>query len=82
MIKKIIAFTAIMLWASFAFSQNNIHGTITDAKSEEPLEGAHVYLPELKKGTTTGEDGTFELKDLAAGSQRLQVTFIGYQSIV
>lgn len=82
MIKKLFVFTVIMLWASFAFSQNTIQGKITNTENNKPLHGAHVYLPELKKGTTTSETGTFELKDLPGGSHRLQVTFLGYQSVV
>lgn len=63
-----------------AFSQFSIQGKIVDNYTN-PLIGANVYLPELNKGSSSDENGLFELKDLPKGLIKLQVSYIGYQGI-
>ncbi|GAA4319317.1 TonB-dependent receptor [Compostibacter hankyongensis] len=61
--------------------KNLLTGTVTDAKSHQPLAGASVYFPDLKTGTITGSDGHFSIKNLPAGSFLVQVQYIGYGSV-
>ena len=44
----------------------------------EPLVGASVFWLNTNKGTTTGEDGSFELPE-SAGSPAIVITYIGYR---
>ena len=68
----------LFLWIQtvFAFAQNNVTGTISDAQ-KQPLPGASVVVKGTLVGTVTGSDGTFTLKDVPKGST-LIVSFIGF----
>ena len=68
----------LFLWIQtvFAFAQNNVTGTISDAQ-KQPLPGASVVVKGTSGGTVTGSDGTFTLKDVPKGST-LIVSFIGF----
>ncbi|MEL6616537.1 MAG: TonB-dependent receptor, partial [Bacteroidota bacterium] len=73
--------------ASGAAAQvGSVRGTVTDATTRAPLQGATVRLlpPEVNApeapllGDATDGDGQFELRRVAPGDYTLRVTFIGY----
>ncbi|MBN2732983.1 MAG: carboxypeptidase-like regulatory domain-containing protein [Balneolaceae bacterium] len=53
-------------------------GTVINAKTGEPLEGAHVYLSGTKIGTATAANGRYSLRNIPAGGHRVVVSMIGY----
>jgi len=61
------------------FSQQALQGQIEDPEGN-PLVGATIYLPELKRGTSSDEQGRFRLNDLPAGRHFLVVSYVGYAS--
>ncbi|HYG04214.1 MAG TPA: TonB-dependent receptor [Chryseosolibacter sp.] len=74
--------TAALLLANIAAQaqQINIHGTVKDAETRQPLLAATIYAPEIKHGTVTDENGNFTLAipKEKIGTSRLIVSFIGY----
>lgn len=66
----------------YSFSQNTIHGIVTDETTNQPLVGAVVYLPDLKLGTTTDTDGKFLLKSIPPRSFSMYISLVGYSSKV
>jgi iron complex outermembrane receptor protein len=65
----------------FAQSQNKISGKITNSQNE-PLLGVTVYIEELQKGTSTNENGTYELTNLPSNAIKMTVAYIGYKTQV
>lgn len=64
------------------FSHSNIHGTVVDAETREPLPFANVYIKGTRIGTTTDFDGRFELtlpEDTVMDDAHISVMYIGYQ---
>lgn len=59
----------------------NIRGQVIDAKTQETLPGANVYIQELQRGSTTNSEGEFEIIGVRAGQYTLQVSFVGYKSV-
>ncbi len=59
-----------------------ISGTITDQASGEPLFGANVLIRELSRGSSTDPDGRFMIQDLPAGSYKIEISYIGFESLV
>ncbi|WP_297091560.1 carboxypeptidase-like regulatory domain-containing protein [uncultured Draconibacterium sp.] len=55
-----------------------LKGRVVDGKDGAPLVGAVVYCNKHQKGTTTANDGTFEL-DLPTGDVKLNITYIGFE---
>ena len=57
-------------------------GTITDAVTKLPLPGASVYISDIKTGVIANENGEFRFSNIPAGHHLLEISYIGYTSIV
>lgn len=84
--KKLVTLAAILFLFQFSFSQQKIRtqltGTVTDAKTGEPLQGASVVIADSRIGTITNSLGVFTLNNIASGHTILEVSFAGYETIV
>jgi hypothetical protein len=58
-----------------------LRGMVVDAPSGTPLSGARIRIAELRRGTLTGDDGSFELADVEIGVYLLAVEQYGYEPI-
>lgn len=76
--KKIIL-ALILGLTGMLHAQNKISGTITSDKNE-PIKGVSVYVPDLHKSTTTGDDGKYVLNNLPAGTINVNFSFVGFIS--
>ena len=65
-------------FSSFAYAQNEIRGKITDAKTNEPLRGVSVYIPDIKTGVASGLDGSYIIRNIPSGTYIIEVSIIGY----
>ena len=59
-----------------------LSGMVTDAKTGLPLQGASIYISDLKAGTTSDAQGNYILKNLPAGTYVVEVGYIGYNNAV
>ncbi len=83
--RKIIGlfFILAVLLPMLTYSQNGtIKGTIINAKTNEPIEFAGIQVQGTTLGTTSQENGFFELTNVEPGFVRLIVSFIGFQTTV
>ncbi len=75
------AFLLINLFNSFAQNQKSgINGKITD-ENGEPVPGALVKIVNSTSSTTSDFNGQFNLKNIPAGKQTVQVSSVGMTSI-
>ncbi len=61
--------------------KSSLSGTITDKKSNQPLAGATVYIPDLKLSTVSDSSGNYKFKNLPAGTFLIEIKFEGYKTI-
>ena len=88
--KKIFnIFVGILLCISITLSASTIEngktsltGKITDKASGETLPGASIYIPDLKTGGISGTDGIYKIDNLPQAKILLQVSLIGYKTII
>ncbi len=69
-----------LIVVSSAFAQEQkftLSGTITDARSNETLIGASIFLPEIKAGTTTNEYGFYSIT-IPQGTYKVNISYLGY----
>jgi hypothetical protein len=59
--KKTILSVGLLFWSFFVFSQY-IEGKVLDAKTNKPIEGVHVFMKGINRGTLTNEKGVYYLK--------------------
>ncbi|MGK7396259.1 MAG: TonB-dependent receptor [Candidatus Cyclobacteriaceae bacterium M3_2C_046] len=72
----------VMLWPELLWGQAVINGTVEDAETGEPLIGASIQLLGTQIGTTTNEQGDFDLKLDQTKPIKLRVSYVGYLSKV
>jgi TonB dependent receptor/CarboxypepD_reg-like domain/TonB-dependent Receptor Plug Domain len=61
------------------FAQGTLQGVIT-SEDKEALVSAHVYIPEINKGTIADQNGRFQFSNIKAGKYTVEVSFIGFES--
>ncbi len=80
---RALALTALLLLGpALATAQTpaaTITGTVVDAKTGEPLPGAHVFIAVSMIGTTTDKDGRYRLSPVPLGAHRLYVSMLGFE---
>lgn len=69
-----------LLFTSELIIGQNIKGVVKDADNKEVLSGVTVFVESLKKGTSTDENGHYELT-LPKGDYKITFSFIGYTSM-
>ena len=70
----------LLLIAITAQSQEVVvNGKITDTQTNESLYGANIYVPQLKKGTTSDGQGQFNLQVPKGKKVELAISYVGYQ---
>ena len=78
---KILLITIqIFLFSAYSYAQHNFTLYVRDASTGDPLPGASISLPDKGLKTSSDDRGYAEFKDLAAGKQPLQVSFLGYHN--
>lgn len=75
-------FSLFFLINSILIFSQQIEGVVKDARTSEVLVGASVYIKTDKsKGTTTGLDGSFVLRNVPDTKITLVCSYISYQTI-
>ncbi len=78
--KNTILFLIIVFISTYSFAQGSLKGVVTDAKTGEKLLGADVILLKTQKGTSTDEQGVFELNNIPKGRYKVSVSYVGYRT--
>jgi outer membrane receptor protein involved in Fe transport len=63
---------------SFAFSQGEIRGRLTDAEGKGPLVGATVTIIGTKMGAVSDVNGEYVIANVPAGQYNVRIAFVGY----
>ena len=71
----------LILYSGFSQEQYTISGSIYESDGQETLLGANVVFPNLGTGTITNEYGFYSIT-LAAGTYELNISYLGYKTIV
>ncbi|WP_291136004.1 TonB-dependent receptor [Flavobacterium sp. UBA7663] len=78
---KSILTLLIVLTSLISFGQTEIKGQIIDEQGM-PFSGANVFVIGTYDGTTSDEKGNFSFKTTASGNQKLQISFLSYETII
>ena len=61
--------------------RTNFSGRVTEMSSDIPLQGASIYVSDIKAGVITNQDGRFSMKNIPPGRHLVEVSFVGYSTI-
>ena len=70
----------ILLLSFPGLAQYNLSGKISNTLNNETLAGANIIIPELNIGTTSNNEGVFQIANLSMGTYTLQVSHIGFET--
>jgi iron complex outermembrane recepter protein len=74
-------FLVLSLFSGFCLSAQSLSGTVTDSTSHQPLAGASIYFPQLKKGVIADANGNYKIAPLPKGTYRVELHMTGYATI-
>lgn len=60
----------------------SLSGKVIDKSTNSPLPGVNIYIPELNRGVVTDLDGKFIISAIPERNITLQVSFLGYATLV
>lgn len=74
----------VMVWAQSAGLGQEISGQVVDELTGTPLAGATVFVAKSTPliGTTTNDQGFFQLQAIPLGRQTLEISYLGYQTFI
>ncbi len=78
---KTLLHSLLLLAITTIYSQNIIKGIVKESGTDTPVTFANIYLPQLEKGTSTADDGSFAIHDLPSGNFKIIISIIGYKTI-
>lgn len=83
----LLVIISLIPYSSFAKGNTTIQnaslsGRITDKVTGATIPGVIVYVPDLKTGTVSGVDGTYKMEHLPSSKILIQISFIGYKTII
>lgn len=78
---KLLVLFVVILASGSLFGQSNfvLSGFVKDSTTKEEVIGATIFIPSLKKGASTDENGYFSLL-LPQGKYDVQVSYVGYRN--
>lgn len=83
LIKKLLfGLVVLALAPGLAYAQEGtVRGTVTDAETGDPLPGATVQIVDTNLGAATDAEGQYTIPSVPAGTQQIQVSFVGYDTV-
>ncbi len=57
-----------------------LSGKITEKDKNSPLAGATVYIPDLKLGVITDNEGNYKFNNLPSGTYLVEIHYIGFKT--
>ncbi|HVA99487.1 MAG TPA: TonB-dependent receptor [Bacteroidia bacterium] len=76
--KKYILITLLSVFVNLTMAQNSLSGIVKDSINGTTLPGATIYIPDLRVGVSSGENGAYSLKNIPKGTYTVEVDLIGY----
>ncbi|RYZ19858.1 MAG: carboxypeptidase-like regulatory domain-containing protein, partial [Chitinophagaceae bacterium] len=77
--KKTIVLLAVLFCTTAAYAQHTFKAIVKDAKTNAPLAGATVKIPQLSRSTVSDSTGNVILANLPTGKHIIHFSFIGFE---
>ena len=74
--------TSVLLSAQDSAAQLRVVGTVVSKATNNPLDHVDVYVPRLRRGTSTNAEGHFEIDGFGSGDYAVEFSRVGFQKVV
>ena len=79
---KIDKYLILLLFFTFLFCYTgSLTGTITNAETQHPLDGAFIKIQDTDFFTVTDKNGYFTINDIPVGSYNVNISMLGYSHL-
>jgi len=79
--QSLLLFYILSFFITSVSNASTIKGFLTDSKTGEPLIGATITLKNTSFATSSGLDGSYEIKNVPDGNYIISISYIGYKNI-
>jgi len=76
-----LIFILIPFIAEGQSSASTLEGRVYDKTTGEPVIGATIFFPDIKKGATTDLDGFYIVEKLPVGTYNVEISCISYKTV-
>src|SRR5580658_4371362 len=76
--QKIFLLLIALFLAGGYLRAQTLSGTVTDSATHKPIEGASVFISQLKRGAVTDARGKYRIAGLPKGSYDVTLAIVGY----
>ena len=66
---------------SYAQQKTSLAGKVISAETKQAVAYALVHFPEVGLQAVTSSEGDFEIKQIAAGDHKMQISFLGFENL-
>jgi outer membrane receptor protein involved in Fe transport len=80
--REVFLLLAWLILAGAACAAGRLTGTVSDAETGEALAGANLVVKGTYRGASTDLDGRYLLTDLRPGSIDLEISMLGYKTVL
>lgn len=78
--KKILVPVMLAMLPYLGWAQINLSGKVIDAKTNEPLPGAHIRILNTLNATVSDKKGSFSVTNLNPASYSMVVSYLGFKN--
>ncbi len=78
--KNIILLIVSVIVNNIASAQNKLSGNIKDAHNQSVLSNVIIRIPDLKSSRISDTAGSYNFKDIPAGTYLIEVSLTGYET--
>ncbi|QNA44004.1 TonB-dependent receptor [Lacibacter sediminis] len=83
--KKLLFLSVCFLLVAAVSAQTktvDFTGSVINSIDKLGLQGANIFIPDLRRGTSADANGKFQFKDLPAGWHLVEISYSGFNSVI
>src|SRR5450432_2833625 len=77
---RLLLISVVLIFQYTSKAQISLSGKITESKNHTNLNGASIYIPDIKTGAVSKPDGSYEIKNIPNGTYLVEVSYVGFAS--
>lgn len=78
--KQLLILSVLLMLSGSIMGQSTLHGIVADSLTHDMLIGASVVLVGTSQGAATNLDGEYKITNIAAGTYKIRVSYVGYET--
>jgi iron complex outermembrane receptor protein len=78
----ILLIVSLLLATGLCLHAQSLSGNVTSAATHQPIEGASIFFPQLRKGSFSDSNGVYKISPIPNGKYQVELEMVGYATII